>query len=60
MLNSMVSFSFICVTDPSLPPRMTSYRFPHHRYRSFTSVQDDDYRFPHYNSKSFANVSYDT
>ena len=35
-------------------------RFPHHGYRSFTFVQDDDYRFPHYNSKSFANVSYDT
>ena len=25
---------------------MTSYRFPHHGYRSFTFIQDDAFRFP--------------
>ena len=42
VLSSMVSFSFIYVTDPSLSLRMTSYRFPHHGHRPFTFVQDDD------------------
>ena len=41
VLSSMVSFSFICATDSSLPLWITFYRFPHHGNRSFTFVQDD-------------------
>jgi len=42
VLSSMVSFSFICATDPSLPLWITFYRFPHHGNRSFTFASDDD------------------
>ena len=33
--------SLITVIDPSLPLRMTSYRFPHHGNRFFAGAQND-------------------
>ena len=41
VLSSMVSFSFICATDSSLPLWITSYRFPHHGNRFFAVAQND-------------------
>ena len=33
---------FFMMADHSLMLQMTPYHFPHHGYRSFTFVQDDD------------------